>query len=71
MLSYFRFESLTAAQSAKRLLQRNGISAAIRRDPDPDRHTGCAFALYAAGSEQAARRLLQRHGFLSGPADTP
>ena len=67
MLSYFRFESLTAAQSAKRLLQNHGLSAAIRRDPNPDRRTGCAFALYVA-DRQAAKRLLQSHGFL--PAQT-
>jgi hypothetical protein len=71
MLTYFRFESLTAAQSSKRLLQRNGFSASVRRDPKPDRKTGCAFALYAGGNPEAARRLLQSHGFLSDVANTP
>ncbi len=66
MLSYFRFESLTAAQSAKRLLQSHGLSAAIRRDPNPDRKTGCAFALFVNGGGQTAQRLLQSHGFLPG-----
>ena len=71
MLSYCRFESLTAAQSAKRLLQKHGYSPAIRRDPQPDRRTGCAFAVYVGGNAQAARDLLQRHGYLSGPAAPP
>lgn len=71
MLSYFRFESLTAAQGAKRLLQSRGISAAIRRDPRPDRKTGCAFAVYFSGSAQTARKLLQSHGYLPGSAADP
>ena len=71
MLSYFRFESLTAAQSAKRLLQKHGLSASVRRDPQPNRKTGCAFALYVGGSPETARRLLQTHGYLSDPAQTP
>lgn len=69
MLSYFRFESLTAAQSARRLLQAHGIAASVRRDPQPDRKTGCAFALFA-GDGRAAQQLLQNHGYIPGPAQT-
>lgn len=71
MLSYFRFDSLTAAQSAKRLLQQHGLSASIRRDPQPDRKTGCTFALYTGGNGETAKQLLQNHGFLSGAALLP
>ena len=64
MQPYFRFDSLTNAQSAKRLLQRYGIASAVRRDPQPDRRHGCGFALFVSGNQRQAQKLLREHGFL-------
>ena len=64
MQTYFRFDSLTNANLAKRLLGRSGIASAIRRDPNPDRHRGCGFALYVHNHYEQAQSLLQAHGLL-------
>ena len=71
MPDYLRMDSVTAAQSAKRLLARHGIPASVRRDPQPDRKRGCAFALYYAGDGGKAAQLLREHGFSFEPAKTP
>ena len=64
MVSYFRFDTATAAQNAKRLLQNAGIPARIRRDPQPDRRRGCGFALYVPQQTDAAKQLLRQNGWL-------
>ena len=71
MQPYFSFDSLTIAQSAKRLLLRSGIGAAIRRDPHPDRERGCGFALFVQGNMQQAQRLLDAHGLLPAQPREP
>lgn len=71
MPGYLKLDSLTAAQSAKRLLQRHAIRAAVRRDPQPDRRRGCGFALFLFGDETRARELLQAHGFSFERAQSP
>ena len=68
---YLKMDSLTAAQSAKRLLQKHGIRAAVRRDPQPDRKRGCGFALFLFGGDEQAVRLLRAHGYSFETADAP
>ena len=65
MQSYFHFDSLTNAQSAKQLLARHGFSSVVRRDPHPDMHRGCGFAVYVRGNMKLAQQLLAAHGLLS------
>lgn len=64
MQTYFRFDSLTNANLAKRLLGQNGINGMIRRDQNPDRRRGCGFALYVPNHYEQASVLLQTHGLL-------
>ena len=71
MLSYLRMDSVTAAQSAKRLLQTHGIASSVRRDPYPDRRRGCSFALFLSGDGERAAQLLQSHGLSFEKAETP
>ena len=71
MPDYLRMDSVTAAQSAKRLLQRHAIRAAVRRDPQPDRRRGCGFALFLFGDTARAEELLRAHGFTFERAETP
>ena len=71
MPSYLKMDSLTAAQSAKRLLQKHGIRAAVRRDPQPDRKRGCGFALFLSGGSDRAAELLHAHGYAFETAGTP
>ena len=68
MQSLIRFDSLTNAQTAKRLLFRNGVNSAIRRDPKPDRRRGCGFVLYVPQQSEQAEQLLIAHGLLSAKA---
>lgn len=71
MQPFFHFDSLTNAQSAKRLLVRHGINAMIRRDPQPDRRRGCGFVLYVPSQTQQAQQILTQHGLHSAlPRDT-
>lgn len=65
MQPFFHFDSLTNAQSAKQLLVKHGIGAAIRRDPQPDRRRGCGFVLFVPNRTQQARQILEQHRFLS------
>ncbi len=71
MPSYLKMDSLTAAQSAKRLLQKHGIIAAVRRDPQPDRKRGCGFALFLPGGIDRAQQLLRAHGYSFETAGEP
>ncbi len=68
MQPFFHFDSLTNAQSAKHLLNRHGISAAIRRDPQPDRRRGCGFLLFVPNRTLQAQQILEQHGLLSANA---
>ncbi len=65
MQPFFHFDSLTNAQTAKRLLGRHAISAAIRRDPQPDRRRGCGFVLVVQNRTQQAQQILEQHGLIS------
>ena len=68
MQPFFHFDSLTNAQSAKQLLNRHGIGAAIRRDPQPDRRRGCGFVIFVPNRTLQAQQILEQHGLLSANA---
>lgn len=59
--------SITQAQRAKRLLEQNGISAALIRAPGSASGEGCAYALkLRAHQMEAAVRLLRPEKLCSG-----
>lgn len=59
----FTFRSLTAAQSARRLLQSEGIRAVLGRTSRQQSAHGCAYALRVnEKSGIRALRVLQAHG---------
>ena len=56
------FSSVTRAMEGKKLLAREGITAALRRTPESLRQRGCGYSLRVAqGRVQMAKNLLQRH----------
>lgn len=56
------FSSVTRAMEGKRLLAREGITAALRRTPESLRQRGCGYSLRVAqGRVQMAKNLMQHH----------
>ena len=64
MTDYIRFKTQVGAQAARQYLAKRGIAARLRRDPAPDRSSGCAFALYVPGGTDRAYELLRAAGLL-------
>lgn len=63
----FMCRSLTYAQSAARVLEKNAVSAAIRKAPSGLSGNGCSYSVsvsYARGT--AAAGILRREGLLQG-----
>ncbi|MBQ5970658.1 MAG: hypothetical protein IKN72_03250 [Clostridia bacterium] len=68
MTDLIKFKTQAAAQRAQQTLLSHGVSARLRRDPDPDRRVGCGFALYVPDIA-LARSLLQAAGLLPRGGD--
>ena len=63
----FMCRSLTYAQSAARVLEKNAISAAVKKAPSGLSGSGCSYSVsisYAKGA--AAAGVLRREGLLQG-----
>lgn len=63
----FMCRSLTYAQSATRVLEKNAISAAVKKAPSGLSGSGCSYSVsisYAKGA--AAAGVLRREGLLQG-----
>ena len=58
--------SLTNAQRAALLLERKGITAAVRKAPQHLRGNGCGYAVGVGRRWEDAVRLLQQNGLLTG-----
>ncbi len=58
--------SLTQAQRAAKLLERNGITASVVKAPQGLSSRGCAYALSLYWKFDEAVRLLDRNGLING-----
>lgn len=64
MQDYLRYLTLTKAQAAQRFLASQGISSRVRRDPLPDKNSGCSFALFVPKHFDRATALLREQNLL-------
>ena len=58
---FFSFRSITEAQQARQLLQRQGIAARLERSPRSMQTGGCGFGLRVAGRDYPRARALLRN----------
>lgn len=58
--------SLTQAQRAAKLLEKNGITASVVKAPQGLSNRGCAYALSLYWKFNEAASLLERNGLLFG-----
>ena len=67
MMQYLiTFHTLTQAQRASRLLERNGYTVTLRRTPGNLRQGGCGYALALRRDAREAAELLKRNGLWTG-----
>ena len=63
----FMCRSLTYAQSAARLLEKNAVSASVRKAPAGLSAAGCSYSVSVSYSRgPAAAAVLRREGLLQG-----
>ena len=61
-MTYIKFSTQTAAIKAGELLKRNSVSAAVKRNPKPDRTYGCNYAVFVNGDIEKALSILDASG---------
>lgn len=62
IVTYIKFANQTYAQKALSVLKNYGISARLKRNPNPNRKEGCNFALFVSGDIKEAFEIISQNG---------